>query len=101
VHVADRDLTPAERAELDSAMAVVSRLPRDSVDRVVRHLLRVAIYFRRTKDTDVLQSAVESLFTMVRRANDETYQKHLHEALSRKDDGASVDAETALAALRR
>ncbi|WP_460664534.1 transcription antitermination NusB family protein [Kribbella swartbergensis] len=99
MNVSDRDLTEDELIALDRAMKIVDRMPREAVDRVVRHLLRVGIYFRRTKNVDALHAAVDSLFYMVRANRDEHYGKRVSEA--RHHTRGSVSAQEALAALRK
>ncbi|MEU4395243.1 hypothetical protein [Kribbella sp. NPDC023855] len=101
MNVTDRDLSSSERAMLDHAMAVIERLPREALLRVVRHLLRSGLYFRRTKDVEALLAAVRSVFVVARQGDDERYQKHLHEIKSEHDFTGPVDPEDALAALRR
>lgn len=58
MNVTDHDLTQAERAELDAAMAVVDE---DGARNVTRHAFRVAIYHRRTGDASALVKLAESM----------------------------------------
>jgi hypothetical protein len=73
------------------------RAPRDAVDRVVRHLLRVGLYFRRTGEVAALRTAFDSLGHMVRKNADEQYQKR--SAASRDEVSRSLGPEELLAAL--
>jgi len=97
MHITDQDLTPEELEALGRAMFVVERLPRDAVDRVVRHLLRVGLYFRRTGEVAALRTAFDSLGHMVRKNADEQYQKR--SAASRDEVSRSLGPEELLAAL--
>jgi hypothetical protein len=98
MNVNDRDLTADELAALDRAMESVERLPRDAVDRVMRHMLRVGLYHQRTGDPAALRTAMESLPMTMRRSDDEQYAKQIRAA--RERTSTSVDVKTALAALR-
>ncbi|TCC22408.1 hypothetical protein [Kribbella sindirgiensis] len=102
MHVTDKDLTEAEAESLDRAMYVVGNLPREALLKVVRHLLRAGLVYHRTKNLSILQSAIDSLGTTVRRSSDDMYQKHLQGARSRHErDRRPVTAEDAITALRR
>ncbi|MEU0092673.1 hypothetical protein [Kribbella sp. NPDC006257] len=101
MNVSDQDLTSAELAALNRAMEVVDRLPREAVDRVVRHLLRVGLYFRRTRNPEVLSAAVDSLFHMVKKNSDDTYRKRSSDAPHRDRREQSMDAQQVLAELRK
>jgi hypothetical protein len=95
--VNDHDLTPEELLSVDRAMEIVGRFPRGAVDNMIRHVVRSAVYYRRTRDLAVLESVAKSVLGTIRmhRDSDDMDLLAKQHTVSRQ----YVDTEEVLAAL--
>jgi len=104
MHVSDQDLTRDELTALDRGMDVVHRMPHAAVENIIRHVLRVAIYYRRTRDPAVLEAAAKNLIGTIRRhrnPDDQLLTEELMAKIQHGRDRRVVDPDEVLEKLRR
>jgi hypothetical protein len=89
--VTDSDLSADELDELEGAMAVVRDLPRDALEQIVRSMVRAAIFYRRSRKTEVLEAVMRSLVGTIRR------RRRVPSLLTPRAEREYVDADAILA----
>ena len=96
------DLLPGlpgrDDAEVAELMEVVSRLPRENVEEVVRDLLRAAAGYQRSGDSSYLTGLAEDALVTLRLRSDPEVDRALRDAPRKPaGPGGSVDVEAMLA----